>query len=291
MVMTVLLTDAKHVLGPVADEVNDLVYADDTLVVAAGEDRAADYMRAISDAGANYGLRYNWRKLEVLPVRCQASISKPDGQPVVQKESIVYLGAVLSSNGNIDAELSRRLGAARSEFDKLARIWSHSTLSAYKKVNIFNACVISKLLYSLHTAWLKKTELSKLDAFQACCLRKVLGIPHSYIRHVTNSSVLGQARQSRLSQILLERQLTLLGKIARMGDGHPVRGCLFKPGTVELRIPPSVRRRGRPRQVWAREVYKHAVHACVQRSVNWSEVAAMPASVWKSTAREYSRSR
>ena len=138
---------------------------------------------------------------------------------------------------------------------------------------------------------LQTAELSKRDAFQARCLRTVLNIPHSYISHMTNASVLGQARQSRLSQILLERQLTLLGKIVRMGDGQPVRGCLFKPGSVELRDPPSVRRRGRPRQVWAREVYKHAVHACVQRSVNWSEVAAMPASVWKSTAREYSRSR
>ena len=101
----------------------------------------------------------------MLPVRCEAHIPKPDGGHVEQKDSIVYLGSVLSAAGTVDSELSRRLGAARAEFEKLARLWSHAALPARLKIRMFEACVLSKLLYSLHTAWLKK-----LDAFQTRCL-------------------------------------------------------------------------------------------------------------------------
>ena len=49
-----------------------------------------------------------------------------------------------------------------------------------------------KTARSVHHTFLQLHILAQ--AFQACCLRKVLGIPHSYISHVTNASVLGQAR-------------------------------------------------------------------------------------------------
>ena len=77
-----------------------------TLIVAACAEDAEEYMQAIAAAGGNYGLKYNWKKLEALPIRCQACIAKPDGTEIVQKDSIVYLGAVLCSDGSIGPELS-----------------------------------------------------------------------------------------------------------------------------------------------------------------------------------------
>ena len=55
-----------------------MIYADDTLIVAEGRANTCAYMQPNADKGANYGLKYNWRKLEVLPKRCRASIEKPD---------------------------------------------------------------------------------------------------------------------------------------------------------------------------------------------------------------------
>ena len=53
MLMSVLLTDARRTMGQDGSNVRDLVYADDTLVVAADQGQASEYMRAIADAGAN----------------------------------------------------------------------------------------------------------------------------------------------------------------------------------------------------------------------------------------------
>ena len=215
MAMTVLLRDAKDMLGQTADFVRELVYADDTLIVATNPEQADDYMKTIAQAGANYGLKYNWKKLEVLPIRCEARILKPDGAIVEQKASIVYLGCILAADGGIEAELGRRIGLAKAEFDKLDRVWSHATISTQRKLRIFDACVLSKLLYSLHTAWLKTADLARLDAFQARCLRRILRIPHSYYSRISNATVLERASRNKLSCLLLQRQLALFADITR----------------------------------------------------------------------------
>ena len=59
---------------------------------------------------------------------------------------MVYLGNVLSADGKFGSEISRRVGAARSEFDKLCRVWKHFSITVKRKVAISEACVMSKLL-------------------------------------------------------------------------------------------------------------------------------------------------
>ena len=68
--------------------VNELVYADDTLVVATDPCRAETHMRCIEAMGMNYGLRLNWKKCEVLPIGCEAFIAAPDGSYLTCKSSI-----------------------------------------------------------------------------------------------------------------------------------------------------------------------------------------------------------
>ena len=86
MLMTVLISDASRSLQELLpqvknpDMVNELLYGDDTLVIALDDASVQGYVRCIAQAGANYGLLFNWRKLEVLPIGCDAFMSKPDGQ-------------------------------------------------------------------------------------------------------------------------------------------------------------------------------------------------------------------
>ena len=56
-------------------------------------------------------------------------------------------------------------------------------------IRIFQVCVVSKLLYCLHTMWLNKTVVRKLMRFQANWLRSILHIPHPYIDQISNATV------------------------------------------------------------------------------------------------------
>ena len=96
---------------------------------------------------------------------------------------------------------------AKGDFDALNRVWKHANLGLKKKLDIFSECVNSRPLYSLHTAWLRKAELCKIDAFQAKCLRKILGIQHALYSHVRNETVLQEADCSKLSTIIRRQQL------------------------------------------------------------------------------------
>ena len=137
----------------------------------------------------NYGLRLNWKKCEVLPVGCEASIAAPDGSYLTCKSSISYLGGYLDATGAGGSEICRRLGEAKGHFDKLGRVWRHSTLHPQQKIRIFQACVVSKLLYCLHTIWLNKAESRKILKQSASVL--------SFISHLRTSVVFQTQRCCR----------------------------------------------------------------------------------------------
>ena len=67
-------------LGPPAAMINELVYADDTLVLACEDlKKNSSPLKAIAQAGANYGLVLKRKNVEAMLVRCDAAICKPDG--------------------------------------------------------------------------------------------------------------------------------------------------------------------------------------------------------------------
>ncbi|OLP90031.1 Copia protein [Symbiodinium microadriaticum] len=175
---------------------------------------------------------------------CAADIQGPNGEPIKTKTSLVYLGSVISASGSITSEVNRRLGMAKADFDALSRVWKHAPLTCAKKLQIFSACVVSRLMYSLHTAWLCKADLRKIDAFQARCLRSILDIPHSFISHVRNETVLQEAGTEKLSIIGWRRQLLLLGRIAQLPREDVMRTCIFHDGTFQPRWHDGLRKRG-----------------------------------------------
>ena len=203
----------------------------------------------------------------MLTVRCQAQVSNPDGSMVENKDHLVYLGGMLSANGQPGPELDRRLGAARGDFHTLQRVWSHARISTLKKVRIFDACIVSKLLYGLHTSYLGKPARDKLDAFQAKFLRRICGIQHPYYSRVPNHEVLKQAKSIKLSSQLLQRQLLLYGDIARRPESDPLRRQIFEANSTITKIFRGPRPKGRPRHTWANELTKAA------RAVAGSEIS------------------
>ena len=75
-------------------------------------------MQCIERTGKEYGLCFNWSKLEALAVRQGAVLLQPEGTAIKMKDSIVYLGSLLSSDERVSSELGRRIGQAASDFFK-----------------------------------------------------------------------------------------------------------------------------------------------------------------------------
>ena len=261
ILMTVLLHDAREiapehgVAGTHGPLVHDIVYADDTLIIDTEPAAAQAAMDSIGHVGAEYGMSFNWSKIEAMPVRMHAALRKPDGTTVQSKDAMVYLGSVLSADGRVGSELGRRLGLAQADFMTLRRIWDHTCLSKSQKIRVLDACVMTGLTYGIYTAHLNQAERRRLDGFQARCVRRILKIAPSYYSRVANSTVLSIAGTKPLSEKILRHKMKYLGQLAGRADNDPVRQTVFKPHTFELKTVIGARRRGRPRHTWAPSVY------------------------------------
>ena len=104
----------------------------------------------------------------------------------------------------------------------------------------------------------------RLDTFQMKGLRKILGIPPTYIhRSTSNQDIFNILRHQHdvhilpLSQVLTRRKVTLLGHIIRTDRSDPMHQVTFRDENLSP-FHPIVRRPGRPRHKWIDEQLQNA---------------------------------
>ena len=123
------------------------------------------------------------------------------------------------------------------------------------------------------------------DGFHARCIRKIVGIQHSYLSRVTNVEVLSKVSVVSLSKLLLEQQLLAFGKVFRKPSFDLLRKAIFQPMSDALVANNTNRRRGRPKLRWAIEVRKIAmVISPIQLGCDMGH-----ANIWKRKVRLFCR--
>ena len=88
----------------------------DTLIVGNGVAHVEELARAVERAGSNYGMKLHWGKTQALSIGTSSRIRRPDGTTIEDTGSLLYLGGLLT------AELSKRLGLASGDFQRLQRV-------------------------------------------------------------------------------------------------------------------------------------------------------------------------
>ena len=128
ILMTMLMHDARTMLTRTLGHeytcdlgVEDILYADDTMLVGTSSQALQKYMDCISACGKMYGLSLNATKLECLSINTETEIVGGLGGQVSDKARLKYLGALLSNDGYNTSELSRRIGIAKDQFLLLRR--------------------------------------------------------------------------------------------------------------------------------------------------------------------------
>ena len=194
-------------------------------------------------------------------IQHEDNIQTPGGLTVKTATQAQYLGSLLTVTGNTATAVGKRIGEAKSTFDALCEVWKHANINKHRKVEVYRACVVSKLCFSLECEALRQRDKERLNAFHCRCLRKILKIQPSWISHVPNNVVLATASSKPLADQVLFQQLVLFGKIAKLDNSNFLRQLTFEPSSLD----PTkcvFRRRGRPRLSWQSVLYGHAVNLC-----------------------------
>ena len=266
IVMTVLLHDAVDFLASSSEtaykkgDLSEVLFADDTLLMGVSDVCLNDFLAAIYRAGLRYGMELHPTKFQLISTDGHCKVYAPESHTLVPvTDSMVYLGSILTADSKAGRELSRRIGSAKADFDTLAKVWTHSSLTWSKKIRIYESLVESKLLYAMASCCLTLADERRLDGFQNRCLRKVLGIKTAYVSRVSNAAVLAKAKHQSASAILRKRRFAILGKVLRAPPSHPLRMCCFVPNTLYPLNDFYVRRVGRPSKEWVKQMLTDAL--------------------------------
>ena len=88
----------------------------------------------------------------------------------------------------------------------------------FQKFNVYNACVLTALLYGSEGWSTYEHQLRRLNGFHCRCLRKILGI--KWYHRVTNVEVLARASSDSIHTHLSRRRLRWIGHVKRMDDNR-----------------------------------------------------------------------
>ncbi|XP_047503000.1 metalloreductase STEAP4-like [Penaeus chinensis] len=117
---------------------------------------------------------------------------------------LTYLGSIC-----LDEEISKRIGKASTTLAHFTpRVWENSKLFVAIKMTVFNACILSALLYGSETWTTNAKQEKRLNSFHLCCLRRILN--RSWQEKVPNTEVLFCA-----------------GQVSRTDDGRHSKDILY----------------------------------------------------------------
>jgi hypothetical protein len=207
--------------------IREMLFADDAALTAHIEAALQELISSFAHACKEFGLTISIKKTNVLgqDVSSAPCISI-GGCTLDVVEDFTYLGSTISSSLNLDTELNSRIGRASAAMARLSkRVWENSMLTIKTKTKVYQACVLSTLLYGSETWTLYSRQERRLNTFHLRCLRRILGI--SWQDHVPNKDVLARAGTLSMFALLTKRRLRWLGHVTRMQDGRIPKDILY----------------------------------------------------------------
>ena len=152
------------------------------------------------------------------------------------------MGAVISSDGTIDRELTIRIQKASGAFKQLSCIWNNRNIHTATKIRIYKSAVVTILIYGSETWTTTKLQMKRFEVFHQRCLRRILKI--RWQQHIRNEDILQKAQITTMEIIIASMRLRWYGHVVRMPDERLPKILLdTKPNYGK-------RKRGRPRKTW-----------------------------------------
>ena len=130
-------------------------------------------------------------------------------------------------NEAIDDKVSNRLAKASATFGRLSKnVWDLEGLSAHTRLKVYNAVVLSTLLYACARHGPCTADMSRNSCwFHLNCLHRLLHI--QWWHRVPDTEVLNHAELSSIHTYLCKAQLPWAGHVLRMDDEHLPKCLLF----------------------------------------------------------------
>jgi len=217
--------------------INNLRYADDTVLIADSEEKLQDILQTVTQASENKGLQLNAKKTECMVITKKPTVPTCNltckGEQIKQVEKFKYLGCIITTDAKCDTEIKKRIAMAKDTFTKMKSVFTNRNISLPTKLNTLKAYVWTVLLYGCDCWTLTRNIEKRLEAAEMWFIRRILKI--SWMERKSNEEVLAMSGYKRtLLTTIRKRQLKFFGHLNR-ADGLEKRLLCGKISGVRSR--------------------------------------------------------
>ncbi|TWW74357.1 hypothetical protein D4764_14G0003580 [Takifugu flavidus] len=202
-------------------KISSLLFADDVVLLAPSNKDLQQMLGWFATKCEAAGMRISTSKSEsmVLARKKVECLLRVGEEVLTQVEEIKYLGILFTSEGRMEREIDRRIGAASAVMRALNRsVVVKKELSRKAKLSIYQSFYVPVLTYG-HQCWVmtERTRL-RIQAAEMSFLRRVAGLS---LRDRVRSSDIREGLGVEPLLLHIERsQLGWLGHLARMPSGR-----------------------------------------------------------------------
>ena len=214
----------------------ECLFADDGALLATSREGAEKAVQEFQEVCKSFGLTVNIAKTKHFSSGREATAEDNWELPVADGkiesvEHFPYLGSTISASGRLDREIDERIAKASRAFGSLRKsVFLDNNIHKTTKAKIYQACVLSILLYGAECWVPLKKHIRKLNSFHHRCIRAILGISNhqQWQQRISTRSILCQwGDEEPVGMKITRRRLEWLGHLARMPEYRTPKTALF----------------------------------------------------------------
>ena len=196
--------------------INNSRYADDTTLMAESEEELKSLMMKVKEESEKAGLKLNIQKTKIMASGPMTSW-QIDGETMETVTDFIFLGSKITTDGDCSHEIKRHLLLGKKTMTILVSLLKSRDISLLTKVHLVKAMVFSVVMYGCESWNIKKTEHTRIDAFELWCWRRLLRVP--WISRRSNQSILKETgAEYSLEGLMIKLKLHYFAHLMRRTD-------------------------------------------------------------------------
>ena len=135
--------------------INNLRYADDTILIAESEEELKSLLMKVKEESEKVGLKLNIQKTKIM-ASGPITLWQIDGETVATVADFIFLGSKITADGDYSHEIRRRLLLGRKVVTNLNSILKCRDITLPTKVHLVKATVFPVVMYGCYSWTIKK---------------------------------------------------------------------------------------------------------------------------------------
>ncbi|KAF3666218.1 hypothetical protein FXO37_10691 [Capsicum annuum] len=169
-------------------------------------------------------------------------VARLDSQVVCKRDSFKYLGFMIQGNGEIDEDVSHRIGAGWMKWKIASGVLCDKKVPPKLKGKFYRVAVRPAMLYGAECWPIKNSHIQKMRVAEMRMLRWMCGLTKG--DRVRNETIREKVRVASMGDNMREVRLRWFGHVMRRGTDAPIRRC------ERLTLDGFRRGKGGPKKYW-----------------------------------------